>query len=236
MRTSIIAIFTLAAGCGEAFDSSTPTDKTGTFAAQVEAAHVRMHVRFDAARRVEDAIAHSDLERARTAARIIDALDEPEIMPQWTPFVADVRDAARQVVQAGDVVAASNTVALLGARCAACHVAIKAHVTFPNAPRPESKLASGMLGHQWAAVQMWEGLIGPADDRWLAGAQALTTVPLNMVARAATPSSPDEIDDVARVRMFATRALGAKDLDGRADVFGKLLSACADCHAKLRDR
>jgi hypothetical protein len=232
MRASIAAVLMVAA-CGEAFDSSTPTDKTGTFAAQVEAAHVRMHVRFEAARRVEDAIAHSDLERARTAARIVDSLDEPEIMPQWMPFVADVRDAARQVVQSGDVVAASSSVAILGARCAACHVAIVAHVTFPNEPRPET---TGMVGHQWAAAQMWEGLIGPADDRWLNGAQALTTVPLNMVARAATPTSPDEIDDVARIRLFARRALTAKTLDARADVYGKLLSACADCHAKLRDR
>jgi len=238
MRTSIVAMLALAVGCGEAYDSSVPTNKTTTFAAQVEAAQVRMHVRFDAARKVEDAIAHSDLDRARGAARLIDSLDEPEIMPQWTPFVVDVRNAARQVIQAGDVVAAANNTAILGARCAACHVAIKARITFPNEPRPSSdpKLASEMVGHQWAAVQMWEGLIGPADDRWLAGANALTTVPLNIVARAATRTSPDDIDDVARVRMFATRAVGAKELDARADVFGKLLAACAHCHATLRDR
>ena len=237
MDTWFIAVVTLAVGCGEAFDASVPTSQTATFAAQVEAAHVRMHLRFDAARRVEDAIAHSDLDRARVAARIIDGLDEPEIMPQWTPLVADVRDAARQVVQAGDVVTASSSVAILGGRCAACHVAIKAHVSFPDVARPANDpKQSNMQGHQWAAMQLWEGLIGPADDRWREGAKALTTVPLNLVARAVTRSSPDEVDDVARVRMFATRALSAQDLGARTEVFGKLLAACAHCHAILRDR
>jgi hypothetical protein len=93
-----------------------------------------------------------------------------------------------------------------------------------------------MQSHQWAAMQLWEGLIGPSDERWQEGAKALTTVPLNLVARAVTRTSPDDVDDVARVRMFATRALSAQDLGARADVFGKLLAACAHCHAILRDR
>jgi cytochrome c553 len=93
-----------------------------------------------------------------------------------------------------------------------------------------------MVGHQWAAVQMWEGLIGPSDDRWVVGAQALTTVPLNMIAANLTRTSDFDIDDVARIRLFATRAVAAKPQDARAEIFGNLLAACTHCHAVLRDR
>ena len=93
-----------------------------------------------------------------------------------------------------------------------------------------------MLGHQWAATQMWFGLIGPADDRWLIGARALTTVPLTIVAQGVTPSSELDVDDVARVRLYANRALGAMPREERAELFGTLLATCAHCHAVLRDR
>jgi cytochrome c553 len=83
---------------------------------------------------------------------------------------------------------------------------------------------------------MWKGLIGPSDDRWLEGAQALTTVPLNLVAMSVTPTSDLDVDDGARVRLYARRALAPQPQDARAEVFGQLLATCAHCHATLRDR
>jgi hypothetical protein len=91
-----------------------------------------------------------------------------------------------------------------------------------------------MADHQWAAMQIWEGLIGPSDERWRVGATALTTVPLNIVAQAVTPTSPVDVDDVALVRLYATRALTVAPQE-RAALFGTLLAACAHCHSLLRD-
>lgn len=93
-----------------------------------------------------------------------------------------------------------------------------------------------MAGHQWAAARMWEGLLGPSDDRWLEGARALTTVPLDTVAQSVTPTSDVDVDDVARVRLYATRALAPAAQAAHAELFGKLLATCAHCHALLRDR
>jgi cytochrome c5 len=57
-----------------------------------------------------------------------------------------------------------------------------------------------------------------------------------MVAMSVTPTSDLDVDDVARVRLYARRALAAQSQGARAEVFGQLLETCAHCHATLRDR
>lgn len=202
------------------------------------AAQRRMHVRFAAASRIQEAIAFSDLERARDEAHQIAALDESEVLLTWQPYFDSVRDAARQVELSRSHVDAARLAAALGQRCANCHVAIGARVTFPVERRPADgpKLAVQMPGHQWAAAQMWYGLIGPSEERWLAGARALATVRLTTVAQSVTPASELDVDDLARIRLYANRALTAKPQDVRAELFGTLLTTCAHCHAVLRDR
>lgn len=198
----------------------------------------RMHERFDAATRIEQAIAFSDLERARAEARAIVELDVSNVSLTWRPYFDSLRDAAQQVEASRSIGEAARLTATLGQRCASCHVAIAARVEFPAESRPSSgrKLAAEMQGHQWAAAQMWWGLIGPSNDHWLAGARALTTVPLTTVALSPTPSSELDIDDVARVRLYANRAMTMSKPDARTDLFGTLLTTCAHCHALLRDR
>ena len=197
-----------------------------------------MHLRFGAARRIEQAITHSDLERAHAEAHALAALDEPDVLPAWRPYFEEIRAAARQLEAAGGVIVAAQLTATLGRRCARCHEAIAARITLPAEPPPsgDPRLVIQMLGHQWAAAQMWQGLIVPSDDRWLAGARALTTAPLNIVAQGVTPASELDVDDIARVRLYANRALTAASWDDRADTFGRLLATCAHCHAVLRDR
>lgn len=224
----------------EAHDAvpTSQTSQNGSLVAAIQAAHHRMHVRFGAALRIEQAIAHSDLERAHAEAHELAGLEEPDVLPAWHPYFDSIRDAARQVEAAGSVIGAARLTATLGRRCARCHEAITAHVRFPAEPPPASdpKLVIQMLGHQWAAAQMWQGLIGPSDDRWLAGARALTTAPLNIVAQSVTATSDLDVDDIARVRLYANRALAAASQDAREEVFGTLLATCAHCHAVLRDR
>lgn len=212
--------------------------QNSSLAVAIAAAHQRMHVRFGAALRLEQAIAHGDLDRAHAEAHALAALDDPEVLPVWRPYFEAIREAARQVEAAGGAVAAARLTATLGRRCARCHEAIAARIAFPAEPAPpgDPKLVIQMLGHQWAAAQMWQGLIGPSDGRWLAGARALAAAPLNIVAQGVTPTSPREIDDVARIRLYANRAIAAASQDARADLFGSMLATCAHCHAVLRDR
>ena len=225
------------AGC-HVDDSASVVDPPGSLARAIAAAHRRMHERFGAARRMQLAIAFSDLERAHAEAHDLAALEEPDVLATWRPYFDAIRDAAHEVELTGSLVNAARTTARLGQRCASCHQAIAAHVTFPIEPRPseERPLAAEMLGHQWAAAQMWQGLIGPSEERWLAGARALTTVPLTIVALSPTPSSELDVDDVARIRLYANRALITQPQDARAELFGTLLATCSHCHAVLRDR
>lgn len=228
----------LAFGSCHIEDNTLVLNRPHSLASASMAAHRRMHTRFEAARRIEQAIAFSDLERTRAEAHDLAVFEEPDVLLTWRPYFEAIRDAAHQVESSGGVMDAARLAATLGRRCAECHEAIAAFVTFPADPRPadDFKLAAKMLEHQWAATQMWEGLIGPSDDRWLTGARALTTAPLTIVAQSVAPSSELDIDDVARVRLYANRAYAAASLDARAELFGTLLATCAHCHAVLRDR
>jgi cytochrome c553 len=228
----------LLGGCpSEAFDSIPPGQR-GAVLESVQEIHRGMHLRFEAARRIQEAIARSDLDRARIEAHALADLDEPKVLPEWRPYVDEIRRAAQQIESAGNTVAAARLAAALGQRCASCHEAVRARIAFPDEPRPPegSRLAPQMASHQWAAARMWEGLIGPSDEHWLVGARALASVPLNTVAQSVTPSSDLDVDDVARIRLYATRARAAMSNDARAEVYGHLLATCAHCHAVLRDR
>jgi hypothetical protein len=230
MRTTLVLL--ALAGCDAA---AAPPDIT-TLAEKTREARDRMHIRFDATRRMQLAISIGSLERAHDEAKIVAELDEPDALPQWRPYVDKIRAGARQVVAAKDTVVAARASAQLGRECAQCHVALAAKIAFPKEPTPttDPKLAVQMASHQWAAARMWEGLIGPSDERWALGAKTLAQAPLTIVARG--NSDDGTVDDVARVRLFANRALKPKSASERAELYGDMLATCAHCHFVIRDR
>lgn len=258
MRTSLLA--TLAAaliGCGACGPrppaTQAPPVRTATaepdapmgpgegraLAEAVLAAHARMHQRFSAAAAIHTALALADLPRAQAEAARVAALDEPEALPVWRPFVDDIRAAARELGAAPDPVIASHALARIGRGCARCHVAMGARIAFAAEPRPEPtpRLTATMAGHHWGAARMLEGLIGPSTSRWLEGAAALEGAPLAITAEARTPGHDLGIaDDVAEIRALARRARDVDELDARARLYGDLVATCVRCHAAIRDR
>jgi cytochrome c553 len=196
-----------------------------------------MHTRLSATRRIERAIAFGDLAAARREAGVVAKLDEPDLLPAWRPYVDQIRASAAQIELAESLVAAAKTSALLGRRCAQCHDAAGAKIVFPKQAPPPSgpKLGSYMASHQWATERLWEGLVGPSNERWLEGARALALAPLAIVAEGDLPPDLAVGDDVARIRLLARRAQAAKAQDDRAALYGDLLATCAGCHATIRD-
>lgn len=246
MRAMILIVLAVAA-CRPSAAPTPPAraaasaDESGATGAeladQIRTVLLHMHVRFAAARRIEHAIAFADLDRARGEAKIILELDEPDILPVWQPYLEHLREAARQVSVASNLVAAANTSAILGHQCAQCHVAAKAKITLPADPAPPQgvRLAADMASHQWAATRLWDGLILPSTERWNEGATALVQAPLGQAAEGDVAPERAVSDDVARVRLLARRALEATSLDARARTYGELLATCAGCHATIRD-
>lgn len=226
---------------GPAKPGPTPavTSSGESLVAKMMEVRIHMHVRFAAARRLEQAIVFSDLDRAHGEAKIIAELAEPDVLPEWQPYIAQIRDAAGQVILTKDLAAAATMSALVGRRCAQCHQASKAKLVWAKerAPATNTKLASNMTSHQWATNRMWEGLIGPSSERWRDGAQLLANAPLTIVAEADNlPPDVAVSDDVARIRLIAKRALAAETLDARANLYGEMLQSCVRCHTTIRDR
>jgi hypothetical protein len=226
-----LVLVTLALGCHH--EPAPRPAVVDNVAGDLRAARQQMHARFDAATELQTWIVRGDLSRVRTYARVLDALDEPAALAEWRPYVIAVRNAARQVVIAPDLVSAARATGAVGLACATCHVAMDAHLTFSPLQPPSEH---GMQEHAWAAQQMWRGLIGPDDAHWISGAGALSTMPFDLLARVMTPHYSGDRDDVVRVRELADVARGVGLQGARGDVYGHLLAACTHCHAVLRDR
>lgn len=99
MRTLAIVVFL--AACQVAGE---PND----FVRHVQEVRDRMHVRFAASRRMQVAIALSDLPRAHEEARLIAKLDEPYVLPEWQFHIATIIAAAHQIELTKDTVAAAK--------------------------------------------------------------------------------------------------------------------------------
>lgn len=220
-RLLVVAVL---AGCIS--DSPAPR-RESPLVESIRAARRRMHARFDSALDLETAIAVADLDRARADGAFIYGLAEPDFVDEWRPSLEAVRTAAHGVSLATSLDSAADRVVGLGLACAHCHEAMSATIRFPWRSPPYSASFSGdMRRHQWAGLEMWEGVIGPNDGLWLEGAGELAALPSTMLER----------EDAAHLRDEARRALDARANDERAAVFGRILATCASCHSKLRVR
>jgi cytochrome c553 len=193
----------------------------------------KMHTRLGAIQNIGIAIALSDLARAQTEARTIASIDEPKILPEWQPFLARVRLSAEEVVATKDLTAAAKSAANLAALCGHCHEALGRQAKLEEQPLlvGGKTMAAEMMKHQWAAARMFDGLIGPSDERWRQGAERLSTIHIELAEKNTTL----EIS-AGRIRHLALDAMIVPRGDGRTALFASLLVTCAECHGAIRDR
>jgi hypothetical protein len=88
-----------------------------------------------------------------------------------------------------------------------------------------------MIRHLWAADRMWEGLVGPSDEAWTAGAQALDRdwAEGRSLIRAAADSEAT-VGLIGRIRALGHEALDTRVPKARAAVYAELLRTCNGCH------
>lgn len=195
------------------------------------AEHMRAH--FGQAMAVHAAVIRGDLPAVAAAAKALADDEGPASLPAGSGrHVATLRRAARQAIDAKDIVAAAYSTALMLNACGDCHRAVGTMPAVPSASRSQlGGVVGHMLEHQQAADQLLQGLIIPSTSLWRAGAKGLVTAPLNprdlpvsAEARRAMASTEEHIHRIA------TGAIQATDSRARASFYAQILAGCADCH------
>jgi hypothetical protein len=196
-------------------------------------AMVRFHMQrhFDDLREIERMLVAGKLEDGKTRAHLLTrpALD-PGMAP-WHHAIARVVDAARALETAPGIDEALRREARVAEACAECHLRTQRLPAFapPAALPPDAPtLAARMARHAWAVDRLWEGMVGPAEDRWRMGLEALAASPLPFKPLDDAPALATRLRDLAR-HALATRATA--ELDERTRLYGELLVTCAACHA-----
>jgi cytochrome c553 len=191
-----------------------------------------MDKHFSEAINVHDAVARGDLATAQAqASRLAEHRPEVAFPVGAQAFFGLMTIEAGKVRDAPTIEQAGHAAATLLTRCGQCHQAMHVRVGVPVTPEPETGGVVGqMRAHQRAADLMLEGLIGPSPANWTAGARSfgeLRFVPGDMPGR--------EIRERARIANahllnLAAVAEKAQQPRDRAEVYGRILSACARCH------
>jgi cytochrome c553 len=184
------------------------------------------------------AAAAGDLVAVRAQARLLLERETGAGMPgKAQPYVEELRSFAGLASRAPDQQSGASAVARVAAACGSCHRALNRKVppdTLTGPPEGDNPVETRMTRHQWAAARLWDGLVGPSDEAWQAGASVLRDAPMF------TDRLTEDVEQYAAVTKLAWQVheVGAlantvTDQTRRADLYGTLLATCATCHDLL---
>lgn len=201
-----------------------------------------------------NALIRGELETAQQAMRKLAFFMENVPAPkQGQDYARITRELAEQVRAATDLEEACMGFARLSYACGQCHHALDRGPPMRLDPPPEGEdLRTHMRRHYWAIERMWEALLSDSTTSFQAAAEMLSEAPLHG-DREPNEESHDgvtrlayEVHDLA----FAAAVEGRVGEDeyvpkpgeqvddspttwGQAEVFGRLLAACNECHVAL---
>jgi cytochrome c2 len=178
---------------------------------------------------VQRAVIAGDVHRAREAARALVTREPSTWAAPLAPYAERLREQAERIAAAG--------AAGIAEACGSCHAAARSGPRLSVITTPEAgtgEVTSAMRRHAWAVERMWEGLIGPSEATWSAGAAALSQAPM-YVARIGQEALNEETQRLANeVRNTAISGQGATGQAERAGILGAVLGRCAACHDLAR--
>jgi cytochrome c553 len=183
---------------------------------------------------IQTGVIHGDLGKAQAAAEwLLSRQDQISFPTSGGEYRDEMLEYAYRISTATELeVVATQTGRLAGA-CGRCHQATGGGPTFmvgTKSPTGDSQ-ESQMIRHLWAADRMWEGLVGPSEEAWMAGAEAMAESQPGL-ARELRASGNSQRSErlLEEVNLLAQEALTKSDLAARADVYGRLLDTCYRCH------
>jgi cytochrome c553 len=197
----------------------------------------QMHERFAWVSAIQEVTIQGDVAEARSLAQEFAArLPAPEepAPEAWRPHVDALRGELEGLRHADDLRDAGASVARLALLCGRCHEATDARLDLPELPEPAQggSFKDAMHGHQWSVDRMWEGIIGPSDERWIRGSTMFVAIP---GCKATTEAGDVEGQALCRhAQSLARRGMVTESREGRATIYGRLLATCAGCHAGAR--
>lgn len=208
----------LSACAGGPGPESTPADHMSSHYSQVD--------------RIQEAVVAGELDAVRGPARWISTHKGSEFPAAAGPSLETMRNEGRIMLAQTHTLEIARTLGRMGVACGDCHTALDAEVRFPveEPPHTSQVPAEHMIRHAWAVDRLWEGLVGPSDASWRAGAGALVHMPVDF-------GDNDQANRLAeRVHQLTTKATEATTPKARAEVYGDLLETCSLCHGALRLR
>lgn len=196
---------------------------------------VDFHMRrqLDDLRKVERLLLAGKLDEARARAQPLTRAAPDPGMERWRREIDEVTRAADALVAAPSIDEGCRRAAQVAEACAWCHLATQKSPAFavPAVPAADGATpAARMARHQWAVDRLWEGMVGPSEQRWRSGLEALAITPLPFAPFTDAPLVASRLQGVAQQ---AIAALGKDTLDDRARRYGEMLVMCGACHATL---
>lgn len=201
-----------------------------------------------------NALIRGELEIAQQAMRklafFMEHVPPPE---QGKEYARITRELAEQVRESSDLEEACMAFSRLSYACGQCHHALDRGPPIKLEPAPEGEeLKMHMRRHYWAIERMWEALLSDSTTAFQVAAEMLAEAPLHGSREPDRESHTGvtrlayEVHDLA----FAAAVEGKVREDeyvpkpgepvqdepttwGQAEVFGRLLSACNQCHTML---
>ena len=186
---------------------------------------------------VRDALIHGDLRRAqKQAGRLADRL--PLVIPRAAGISQEsVRGRAEAIAQAQDVAAASEQLGYLAQACGECHTSVGVELRLEEAPRPslEHDLVSEMARHQWAAEQMWMGLVAGQPERFELAVGVLGPATLSVSRLDVRVGDGDREAGRLERRVHAlAKVSSAPSQRAQPSLYGQIIATCATCHEVRR--
>ena len=183
---------------------------------------------------VQEAVIRGDLDEVREPARWIAEQQELAGLPATVqPQVEGMKRAAKIAAEATDLRSAASATATMAVACGKCHAAMGIQPTLApvlQTAKPDP-VAARMQDHLRAMDLLYDGLIGPSDQSWMKGAEALKVSPLTAKELPKDPKLAKEMRaGETEIHALADKARQSTDLAARAAIYGEFIASCAGCH------
>ena len=195
----------------------------------------QMITHFDLALEARGLALNGDVAAFRRASQDLADLEPAhDLSPELILQLGPMRWEAREGAKAESAEEAALAAAKIAQTCGDCHVAndIPLGDRFTiGGPPPPGSAARHMAGLAWASRLLWDGLIGPSDRTWTAGAEGLAELGVLPEGLPADLPAGDVRVAGVRLQQLAERAALTREPEDRVELLAEIWTTCARCHS-----